>query len=134
MATVRPRQHVKPNIEIYDEELEIEESDVEEMHYSMADDVDLDQPVEEEEEEEIEEDDNYSESSEESDGVVDGLVQEDMDKFQETFTGIKERYRLINRIGEGNYILKKHDIPVVLQNYRDVFHGLQGRRSQVPRV
>jgi hypothetical protein len=103
MATIRSRQHVKADIEIYDEELEIDESDVEETHYSMADDIDLDQPVEEEEEEEIEDDDTYSESSEESDGAVDILVQEDMDKFQETFKGIKDRYRLINRIGEGKF-------------------------------
>jgi cell division control protein 7 len=37
--------------------------------------------------------------SEESDSIV----EEDMDKFQNTFKGIKERFRLINRIGEGMF-------------------------------
>lgn len=32
---------------------------------------------------------------------VDESVKEDMRKLEETFTGISERYRLINRIGEG---------------------------------
>jgi cell division control protein 7 len=41
--------------------------------------------------------------SEESDSIVDPAVQEDMDKFQNTFKGIKERFRLINRIGEGMF-------------------------------
>lgn len=32
---------------------------------------------------------------------IDESVKEDMRKLEETFTGISERYRLINRIGEG---------------------------------
>jgi hypothetical protein len=32
---------------------------------------------------------------------IDESVREDMQKLEETFTGISERYRLINRIGEG---------------------------------
>lgn len=44
------------------------------------------------------EESDYSEESEEE---VDPAVQEDMEKFQATFKGIKERFRLINRIGEG---------------------------------
>ena len=47
------------------------------------------------------EDSDYSAESEEE---VDPAVQEDMDKFQETFKGIKERFRLINRIGEGKLL------------------------------
>ena len=50
----------------------------------------------------------YSEDSEED---IDPAVQEDMDKFQATFKGIKERFRLINRIGEG-----KHMKPVLSAN------------------
>jgi cell division control protein 7 len=45
--------------------------------------------------------DAYSEWSEESEEEVDPAVQEDMDKFVATFKGIKDRFRLINRIGEG---------------------------------
>lgn len=43
----------------------------------------------------------YSEDSEED---IDPAIQEDMDKFQATFKGIKERFRLINRIGEGKHM------------------------------
>lgn len=43
--------------------------------------------------------DAYSESESEED--VDPAVQEDMEKFEASFKGIKDRYRLINRIGEG---------------------------------
>ena len=50
-----------------------------------------------------EESDSYSEASDESDGVVDPGVQEDMRRLEGTFKGIKERFRLINRIGEGMY-------------------------------
>ena len=39
--------------------------------------------------------------SDDSDEVVDELVAEDIDKFTETFKGIGQRFRLINRIGEG---------------------------------
>jgi cell division control protein 7 len=49
--------------------------------------------------------DAYSEYSEESEEEVDSAVQEDMDKFQATFRGIKGRFRLINRIGEGEFLL-----------------------------
>ncbi|KAK6579949.1 hypothetical protein PZA11_007657 [Diplocarpon coronariae] len=48
--------------------------------------------------------DASSDMSDESDGSVDEVVQEDMEKFQETFSGISSRFRLINRIGEGNWI------------------------------
>lgn len=48
--------------------------------------------------------DEESEYSEESDDEVDPAVQEDMEKFQATFKGIKERFRLINRIGEGELL------------------------------
>ena len=53
---------------------------------------------------EDEQDDEYSEVSDDSDDFVDAAVQEDMLRFQETFKGIKERFRLINRIGEGKSI------------------------------
>jgi hypothetical protein len=50
---------------------------------------------------EDDQEDEYSEESDDSDDVVDASVQEDMLRFQETFKGIKDRFRLINRIGEG---------------------------------
>lgn len=51
----------------------------------------------------IEEEYFESDYSEESEEEIDPAVQEDMDKFQATFRGIKERFRLINRIGEGEH-------------------------------
>lgn len=33
---------------------------------------------------------------------VDESVREDMDKLEDTFPGISDRFRLVNRIGEGN--------------------------------
>ncbi len=37
----------------------------------------------------------------ESEEPLDPVVQEDIDKFEESFKGITQRYRLIDRIGEG---------------------------------
>ena len=42
-----------------------------------------------------------SDGSAESHGAVEKAVMEDMAKFEDTFKGITERFRLINRIGEG---------------------------------
>jgi len=41
-----------------------------------------------------------SEESSEA-GDIDESVAEDIERFHETFNGIQDRYRLINRIGEG---------------------------------
>jgi len=91
MAAVSSR-HATASFEIHDDAIEIEESMLEEEQPTEEDDIEmLEQDAE---------DDGYSDS-EESDGAVDPSVQEDMDKFQETFKGIKDRFRLINRIGEG---------------------------------
>jgi cell division control protein 7 len=54
--------------------------------------------IEDQEHHQDTDDDRYSESSDET---VDASVQDDMEKFQETFKGIRHRYRLIKRIGEG---------------------------------
>jgi cell division control protein 7 len=72
--------------EMEEEPLEMEESE-------MKDDEESD-------------DDGLSDASEESDDVVDSAVAEDIAKFQESFQGITDRYRLIKRIGEG----KLHDM------------------------
>ncbi|KFY41264.1 hypothetical protein V495_05010 [Pseudogymnoascus sp. VKM F-4514 (FW-929)] len=81
-----------------------------------ADDENHDQMMEDEEigwaqQTEVETD-AYSEWSEESEEEVDPAVQEDMDKFVATFKGIKDRFRLINRIGEGTFstVYKAEDL------------------------
>jgi cell division control protein 7 len=89
MATTRPRSKVPFRI-----------------HHDHTDKDELDEDREATEDskaENAEEDpeEYYSEDSDESDDVVDGAVEEDMLRFQETFIGIKDRFRLINRIGEG---------------------------------
>jgi cell division control protein 7 len=45
--------------------------------------------------------DSYSVASDDCCSVVDEDVLEDMERLQDTFKGIKDRFRLINRIGEG---------------------------------
>lgn len=92
MATIRPRSaNQKQPFEIHRDGLTGEES------------VDGDNQGMDESRGEGEEDDGLDENydSEESDTIVDPVVREDMNKFEDTFTGIKERFRLINRIGEG---------------------------------
>ncbi len=101
MATVRHR-NAKIPFEIHHDVMDPDESLEEEGH--GMDDSRM------EVEDEHEQDDAYSDTSEESDGIVDAVVQEDMIRFQETFRGIKERFRLINRIGEGN-------LPVTTYHY-----------------
>jgi len=49
--------------------------------------------------------DSMSEQSEDSEDDIDESVMEDMRKLEESFKGISQRYRLINRIGEGIPIL-----------------------------
>lgn len=41
--------------------------------------------------------------STESDEEIDDSVLEDMHKLEESFAGISQKYRLVNRIGEGMY-------------------------------
>ncbi|ERF70954.1 hypothetical protein EPUS_06739 [Endocarpon pusillum Z07020] len=61
-------------------------------------------------EDEEEDEENLSEEDEDEDGEsedeVDESVIEDMRKLEESFRGISRKYRLINRIGEGeNWVL-----------------------------
>ncbi|EXJ89808.1 CDC7 protein kinase [Capronia epimyces CBS 606.96] len=55
----------------------------------------------------------YSEESEASDDDIDESVVEDMRKLEEDFKGISQRYRLINRIGEGTFstVYKAEQLP-----------------------
>jgi len=99
MATIRPR-NAKAPFEIHHDEVDGDES-VDEQDQTM------DESRGDMEEENYQQSDDYSDSDE-SDVVVDASVQEDMKKFQETFKGIKDRFRLINRIGEGNSLLTNY--------------------------
>jgi cell division control protein 7 len=96
MATTRFRNAKTPfeiHHDVMEESLEEEEEMV--LDESRGDVEELDQ-----------EEEDYSDGySDDSDDVVDPKVQEDMNQFQETFKGIKDRFRLINRIGEGNSLL-----------------------------
>lgn len=58
-------------------------------------------PDKEDELQEIEDEDTTSEASVESEEDVEEGVAEDMRKLEESFKGISQKYRLINRIGEG---------------------------------
>ncbi|KAL2064022.1 hypothetical protein VTL71DRAFT_4516, partial [Oculimacula yallundae] len=82
------------------------------------------------EEDHEEQEDAYSEMSEESDGVVDATVQEDMDRFQDNFRGLKDRYRLINRIGEGTFstVYKAEDL--LYDQYRNEWDVEEKEHSQ----
>jgi cell division control protein 7 len=93
MATIRSR-NAKTPFEIHHDVMSREESLDEEVMDESRGDME-----EEDGQQEDEDSDDYSDNS---DGIVDATVQEDMEKFQETFKGIKDRFRLINRIGEGN--------------------------------
>lgn len=52
-----------------------------------------------------EEDEDEDEEDEHSEDEVDETVAEDMKKLEENFKGISQKYRLINRIGEGMLVL-----------------------------
>ncbi len=51
-----------------------------------------------------------SEDSEESEDEIDESVMEDMRKLEESFKGISQKYRLINRIGEGQSLSIPHRV------------------------
>lgn len=50
--------------------------------------------------------DSVSGNSDDSDDDIDDTVIEDMRKLEENFKGISQKYRLINRIGEGNSLAR----------------------------
>jgi cell division control protein 7 len=58
-------------------------------------------PDEEDDLQDFDGEETSSEASEEAEEDVDESVAEDMRKLEESFKGISQRYRLINRIGEG---------------------------------
>ena len=89
MTAIRSR-NAKISFEIHHDELDRTES-LDGEDQTMEESRDERGDVQEEEYEDI--------SDEEE--VADPVLQEDMLKFQETFKGIRERFRLIGRIGEG---------------------------------
>ena len=60
-------------------------------------------PDDEDELQELDDEETSSEASIETEDDVDESVAEDMRKLEESFKGISTRYRLINRIGEGEF-------------------------------
>jgi hypothetical protein len=79
------RIHAKPSNKVY--------------HYSA---MGVPQPIQllEDDEDDLEEEafDEYEEDEDD----IDDSVAEDMKKLEESFKGISQKYRLINRIGEGS--------------------------------
>ena len=61
-----------------------------------------------EDEEDVVAEDSYDECELEDDEDVDESVAEDMRKLEESFRGISQKYRLINRIGEGTFRQPSH--------------------------
>ena len=63
-------------------------------------------------------DGSCSEDSEHSEDEVDESVMEDMHKLEESFKGISQKYRLINRIGEGELLLSPRcRYPLTVRRY-----------------
>jgi hypothetical protein len=85
------------------------------QHIHIAEDQDEEE--EEEEEDEVEEDDGgeglsgEENDNDESEDEVEESVIEDMRKLEESFRGISRKYRLINRIGEGDLYTYTHEGP-----------------------
>jgi cell division control protein 7 len=70
------------------------------------------------------------ESDNEEEEDVDDSVKEDMKRLEDTFPGISDHFRLVNRIGEGMVTLDTLVLHAFSPfNNRDFLHGLQSRRS-----
>ncbi|KAJ5162437.1 hypothetical protein N7492_007829 [Penicillium capsulatum] len=81
---------------------------------------------EEEDGQSMNQDEHHSESDHEEE--VDESVREDMDKLEDTFPGISDRFRLVNRIGEGTFstVYKAEDLLYDhYQNDWDIFGQAQ---------
>jgi hypothetical protein len=70
-----------------------------------------------------------------SDEEVEESVAEDIARFEDSFAGINKRYRLINRIGEGEYPsigrLVQGGVLDSPRSCRYLFHRIQGRRPGI---
>ncbi|KAJ5965996.1 hypothetical protein N7481_012710 [Penicillium waksmanii] len=75
---------------------------------------------------------DYVDEEEDEEEEVDESVREDMTKLEDTFPGISERFRLINRIGEGTFstVYKAEDVLYDhYQNEWDVFARAQQQEA-----
>jgi hypothetical protein len=91
-----PRYNMGQPFQIHHDELDMDEDEsVDGNEQSMEESKAIT------EEDGDQQDDAYSEASDDSSGQVEASVQDDMNRFEDTFKGIKDRFRLINRIGEG---------------------------------
>ena len=68
-------------------------------HYSA---MEVPQPIQILEDDEDDPEEEAFDEYEEDEDDIDDSVAEDMRKLEESFQGISQKYRLINRIGEGN--------------------------------
>lgn len=73
-----------------------------------------------------EEDEDEDEDDEELE--IDETVAEDMQKLEDNFKGISEKYRLINRIGEGMLVSPETRVQLLIF-CRHIFHRLQSRTA-----
>lgn len=91
--------------------------------------------VEDEEEDEEDLPEDYEDG--ESEDEVDESVIEDMRKLEESFRGISRKYRLINRIGEGEISIPsgvQRESKIHLIETRYIFHCIQSRAAASTRA
>ncbi len=104
--------HAKPSSKIY--------------HYSA---MEVPQPIQllEDDKDDLEEEafDEYEEDEDD----IDDSVAEDMKKLEESFKGISQKYRLINRIGEGSFGPETEAPTRKLTEFRHLLYSLQGRAA-----
>jgi hypothetical protein len=95
-------------------------------HYSA---MEVPQPIQllEDDKDDLEEEafDEYEEDEDD----IDDSVAEDMKKLEESFKGISQKYRLINRIGEGSFGPETEAPTQKLTKFRHLFYSLQGRAA-----
>lgn len=65
--------------------------------YTLGNTVDID--------DQFREDNGFGEERQDVDDEVDDSVKEDMKKLEDSFRGISDRFRLVDRIGEGNFFI-----------------------------
>lgn len=101
MAAIRSR-HAKADFIIHEEESEemIGSEVLSESHHGNGEERDA---YEMDQEADGQGDDYESDTSEDSQENIEPAVLEDIEKFQATFAGISDRFRLISRIGEGGF-------------------------------
>ena len=75
-------------------------------------------------------DDESSEEQESTDSEdeVDESVMDDMKRLEESFTGISQKYRLVNRIGEGSFPFQSCFVTELIRN-RYLLNGIQSRAA-----